>query len=78
MNYAAHTYVAHGLESVGEMNLDGGEKIELLFVTLDELIDLVDSDQFTRLDIEWRVKFVKAKYHEPARKQLMEELGLSV
>jgi len=76
MSYAAHTYLAHGLESVGEMNLDGGEQIELLFVTLDELLDMVDSGQLTRIDIEWRVKFVKAKYHKPTRKNLMEELGL--
>jgi len=45
VDWAVYTFIAKGLKKVGDMSLDGGEKIKLFSVTLDELIELATSSE---------------------------------
>src|SRR3990167_3952892 len=45
MEWEIFTYIAKGCRKVAEQNLDGGEKIELKFVSFEEFIDLLASRQ---------------------------------
>lgn len=59
-------FTARGCEKTGEQHLDPGERIELLFVTFDELIELVDSHQLKRICESLRERCIRAKYHGPS------------
>jgi ADP-ribose pyrophosphatase len=40
IDWAVYTFIAKGLKKVAEQDLDGGEKIELMHVTFDEMLEL--------------------------------------
>lgn len=59
MEWEIFTYVARGCKKVAEQNLDGGERIELKFISFDEFIELLASRQLP--DIHLTVKALEAK-----------------
>jgi hypothetical protein len=56
------------------MQLDGGEKIDMKWVTFDELLDLVDEGKLTNIEQNLRMEFVRAKYHEPSKEALRKKI----
>lgn len=51
IDYVVYTFIAKGLRKVSEPSLDSGEKIELMFVTLDELIEIGTQKNFSEVEI---------------------------
>ncbi|MBI2473715.1 NUDIX hydrolase [Candidatus Uhrbacteria bacterium] len=60
-------YAARNCEKISEQHLDPGERIEVLFVTFDEFIELVDSHQLKRVCETIREKCIRAKYDPASR-----------
>jgi 8-oxo-dGTP pyrophosphatase MutT (NUDIX family) len=58
IEWAVYTFIAKGCKKAAEQNLDGAEKIELLFVDFDEFIRIVLHDEFG--DLELKVKILEA------------------
>jgi ADP-ribose pyrophosphatase len=70
IDYVVYTFIAKGLKKVKEMELDSGEKIELMPVTLDELIDIGTKSNFGEPEI---VHYLyEAKIDSNAKKKLEE------
>ena len=62
IEWVVYVLVAKGCHKVAEQNLEGGEKIELKFVSFDELVELVTNETDSRFaDSELKVKFLGAK-----------------
>lgn len=59
LGWTVYTYLAKGCKKVAEQNLDGGEKIELKFVSVEEFIELLASRQLP--DIHLTVRALEAK-----------------
>ncbi len=59
IEWAVYTFIAKGIKSAGEMNLDAGEKITLMPVTFDELIDIAIDENFMEKEVVH--KFFEAK-----------------
>jgi ADP-ribose pyrophosphatase len=70
MDWTIYVYVARHCRKVQQMQLDVGEKIELRWVTLDELIEMVDSGTLAQIEQDLRVRFVRAKYNAEAKNEL--------
>lgn len=73
INWDLYVYVARNCERIREQQLDVGERIELMEVTFDEFIDMVDSKQIGRIAetiCEWciRASYDKTKYSELKQK----------
>lgn len=51
IDWAVFVFIAKDLRKVGDQDLDGGEKIKLKEVTLDELVDLILKNKFIDLEI---------------------------
>jgi ADP-ribose pyrophosphatase len=68
LGWTVYTYLAKGCKKVAEQNLDGGEKIELKFVSFDELIELLASKQLP--DIHLTVKTLEAKLYPQKMNEL--------
>ncbi|MBU0646256.1 NUDIX domain-containing protein [Patescibacteria group bacterium] len=66
------TYLARNAKKVADQNLDPGEKIQVQLLSLDEFLDIADSDDFPHLDI--KADFVRAKYDTESRKKLEQKL----
>lgn len=64
IDWTIAVYIARGLTCVQDLCLDGGEKIELKWVTFDELLDLVDSGELHNIEFELRTELIRAKYHQ--------------
>ncbi len=45
VDWVVYTFIAKGLKKVADLNLDAGEKIKLLTVTLDEFIDIATTNK---------------------------------
>lgn len=71
MEWEIFTYVARGCRKVAEQNLDGGEKIELKFVSFEEFIALLASRQLP--DIHLTVRALEAK-SDPEKMQELKSL----
>ena len=72
IDWVVYTFIAKGLEKVAEMDLDGGEKIKLMSVTLDELIEFATDEQAHFAEQEVVRKFLAAKYDPEKKKKLVE------
>ena len=59
IEWAVYTFIAKGCKKVAEQNLDGAEKIELLYVSFDKFVEMVLHDKFG--DLELKVRFLDAK-----------------
>jgi len=66
------TYIARSCKKIAKQNLDAGEKIEVKLLTLDEFLNIADSDQFPHLDIQ--ADLIRAKYNTKLRKKLEQKL----
>ena len=73
INWDLYVYVARNCKRILEQELDVGERIELMEVTFDEFIQMVDSKQINRIAEsirEWciRASYDKTKYNELKQK----------
>ena len=55
IDWAVYTFIAKGLEKVGDQRLDAGEKITIYPVTFDEFIEVALRNEFTEREI---VKYI--------------------
>ncbi|MDG1950906.1 MAG: NUDIX hydrolase [bacterium] len=74
VDWSIYVYIARNVECVQEMELDGGEKIEMKWVTFDELLDLVDEGKLYNIEQNLRMEFVRAKYHPPSKEALHKKI----
>ncbi len=72
--WTIYVYIARGCEWKQKMELDVGEKIELEWVTFDELIDMVDTRKLWNFDQELRVQLIRAKYDLPSKEALKKKI----
>jgi ADP-ribose pyrophosphatase len=70
IDWVIYTFIAKGLKKVAEMDLDGGEKIKLMAVTLDELINIITDKNTDFGDKEMLSKFYEAKYDSKKKEEL--------
>lgn len=73
IDWVVYTFVAKGLKKVSDLQLDAGEKIKLLPVTFDELVDIATSDHEKFYEKEVILKFFQAKL-DPKRMEELKEL----
>jgi ADP-ribose pyrophosphatase len=62
VEWAVYTFFAKGCRKIGEQNLDGAEKIELLYLDFDDFVEKVLDKNFG--DLELKIKFFEAKLEE--------------
>lgn len=74
MDWKIYVFLAQDCQLAQEPQLDAGEKIQIHWITLDEFIDLIDSDKLAWIEQDFRVQCVRAKYNEAVRMKLEEEL----
>ena len=70
IEWAVYTFIAKGLKKVAEMNPDSGEKIKLMPVSFDELIDIAVNKEFSEREVV--IKFFEAKYDLKKKEELKE------
>ena len=73
VDWVVYTFIAKGLKKVADLDLDAGEKIELITLTLDELVDTALDKKTHFAEQEILEKFYQAKY-VPEKKKELEEL----
>ncbi len=71
LDWVIYTFIAKGLKKVADLNLDGGEKIKLLPVTLDEFIEIGTTKDF--VEKEMIPELFRAKL-DPKKKEELEAL----
>lgn len=70
VDWNMYVFVGQDATRVQEPHLDCGERIQIRLVTLDELLELVDSGEIKRIEQDLRAMMIRAKYHSPAREAL--------
>ena len=70
IDWVVYTFIAKGLKKVENQNLDVGEKIELMFVSLDELIEEGIKKNFSEQEIVSHL--YEAKIDENKKEELKE------
>ena len=55
IDWAVYTFIAKGAKKVADMNLDAGEKIELMPVSFDEFLDIASDTHFIEQETMIRV-----------------------
>ncbi len=73
IDWVVYTFIAKGIKKVADLNLDAGEKIKLLPLTLDEVIGVATDKDTYFAEQEIVVKFLEAKF-DPKKKKELEEL----
>ena len=73
IEWAVYTFVAKGLKKVADLHLDAGEKIELLTVDLDKLINIATTDGDNFYEKEIMFKLFEAK-SDPSKKEELKKL----
>lgn len=73
LEWRIHVYVAKNCEYLQMPQLDPGERINIRWVTLDELIDLVDAGKLTQIEQDLRVELIRAKF-DPTVKERFHQL----
>lgn len=73
IDWVVYTFVAKGVKKVADMQLDAGEKIKLLPLTLDELIDVATNKDTYFAEQEIVAKFLEAKF-DPKKKEELKHL----
>ncbi|MDP9249364.1 MAG: NUDIX hydrolase [bacterium] len=73
VDWVVYTFIAKGLKKIADLDLDAGEKIELITLTLDELIDTALDKKTHFAEQEILEKFYQAKY-VPEKKKELEDL----
>ena len=72
IDWVVYTFIAKGLKKVADLDLDAGEKIKLLPVTLDKLIDIATNGHQDFYEKEVIVKFFEAKLFPEKMNELKE------
>lgn len=75
LDWAVYTFIAKGVEKAGDPQLDAGEKVELVTVSLDELIELVAAGACIVREVASH--FIEAKWNPAKRAELAELLSPS-
>lgn len=65
-----YVYLAQDCVYTQPQQLDAGERIHIRWVTLDELLDLVDQGRLTRIEHHLHIDLIKAKYHTRHKEEL--------
>ena len=73
IDWVVYTFIGKGLKKVADLHPDAGEKIKLLNLTLDELIDVATNKDTYFAEKEIVSKFIEAKF-DPEKKKELEEL----
>lgn len=68
IDWVVYTFIAKGLKRIGDLQLDGGEKITLREITLNELIELVADKKFADKEIAFNL--LEAKIYPEKKKEL--------
>lgn len=76
MEWRIFVYIARSCVYQQDPQLDAGERIQIRWVTLDELLDLVDEGKLAWIEQDLRVELIRAKYHAPAKEKLRQLLQL--
>lgn len=72
IDWVVYTFIAKGLKKVADLHLDAGEKIKLLPVTLNKLINIATNECKNFYEKEVIVKFYEAKLNPKKMKELKE------
>lgn len=72
IDWVVYTFIAKGLKKVRNTNLDVGEKIKLMPVTLEKLIDIATTSHQDFYEKEVILKFFEAKLNPNKMKELKE------
>ncbi len=70
IDWVIFTFIAKGAKKVAEPELDGGEKIKLLPVSFDELMENVIKGRASFAGEEIFLKFIEAKFDPQKRAEL--------
>lgn len=73
MDWRIHVFVAKDCTYQQEPQLDAGERITIRWVTLDELIGLVDKGKLAWIEQDLRMELIRAKF-DPLAKQRFHQL----
>lgn len=73
IEWAIYFLIAKGCKKISNMNLDGGEKIKLKFVTFDEFADLVANGEIEGREMQ--IEFLQAKL-DPTKMDRLRRLFL--
>jgi len=74
IDWAVYIFIAKGCKKVAEQNLDGAEKVEMLFVDFDEFLKLTLSDESRD---EWlKIKLLEAKLDPAKMQKIKSQLGV--
>ena len=74
MEWVIYTFIAKGCRKVAEQNLDGAEKIDLLFVSFEEFIELALRDELD--EPELKIRFLEAKLDPSKMAEIKKAFGL--
>jgi len=74
IEWAVYTFIAKGLKKVSEPHPDAGEKIRVMVVSIDELIDIAINKEFSEKEVV--LKLMEAKYDIEKRKELNKLFGI--
>lgn len=72
LDWVVYTFIAKGLKKVADPHPDSGEKIELLYLTLAELIEIATDEDTYFAEEEIVAKFVEAKFDSQKKEELKE------
>jgi ADP-ribose pyrophosphatase len=70
MIWDIYVYIAKNCIKTNDQKLDPGEKIDLIFVDMDEFLRLVDTGELRGLSTELKLRCVRAIYDPGLREQL--------
>lgn len=76
LDWRIHVFVAKDCVYRQAPRLDAGERITVKWVTLDELMDLVDCGTLARIEQDLRMDLVRAKYDASSKEELCRRFGL--
>lgn len=72
IDWVVYTFIAKGLKKVADLHLDAGEKIKLLPVSLDKLIEIATDSHENFYEKEVIIKFFEAKLNSKKMEELKE------
>ena len=76
IEWSVYTFIAKGARKIAGQNLDGAEKIELLFVNFDDFVEFVLSEQFRKTDPALIIKILEAKLNPVKMAEIKKQFGL--
>ena len=74
IDFPSFTFIGHDCKFIASPTLDSGEKISLIEVSFDELLDYVIKDNFR--DIEIKILLIRTKFQKSGLELLKKRFGL--